>query len=121
MQRRARPSRPTWLAWLLSVALLVLLFAAYVVITHAAVGTRVPVGQAAMSRRDSIYFSIHLATILIACLFGFALGKWLNGLGVAFALLFVVVMVSSLAATQVVSYKLACGGGQNNIVRHWTC
>jgi len=37
------------------------------------------------------------------------------------ALLFFVVLVSSLTATQVVTYKLACSGGENDIVRHWTC
>ena len=121
MQRRARPTKPTWVAWLLAVALLLTLFAAYLVVTHKAVGTDVPIGNAALSRRDTIYFSIHLATLVIGCVLGFGLGKWLNGFGAAFALLFLVVLVSSLTATQVVTYKLACGGGQNNIVRHWIC
>ena len=121
MQRRARPSKPTWVAWLLSVVLLAALFAAYLVVTHRAVGTDVPVGNADLSQRDTIYFSIHLATLGIGCVVGFCLGKWLNGLGAAFALLFLVILVSSLTATQVATYKLACGGGQNNIVRHWTC
>ena len=121
MQRRARPSKPTWVAWLLSVVLLAALFAAYLVVTHRAVGTDVPVGNTELSQRDTIYFSIHLATLGIGGVVGFSLGKWLNGLGAAFALLFFVILVSSLTATQVVTYKLACGGGQNNIVRHWTC
>lgn len=121
MQLRARPSKPTWLAWLLSVVLLLLIFGAFIAVTHSAVGADVPVGNAAMSRRDTIYFSIHLATIVVGCLVGFLLGKWLNGLGAAFAVLFLVVLVSSLTATQVVTYKLACGGGENDIVRHWTC
>ena len=121
MQRRTRPSKPTWVAWLLSVVLLIATFAGYVFVTHAAVGSDVPVGNAALGERDAIYFSIHLATIVIGCFCGFILGKWLNGMGAAFALLFVVVLVSSLTGTQVVTYKLACGGGPNNIVRHWTC
>lgn len=121
MQRRARPSKPTWVAWLFSALLLLGLFAAYVFIVHRVVGTDVPVGQDAMSERDTIYFSIHLGVIVIGCLLGFILGKWLNGLGAALGLLFFVVLVSSLTATQVVTYKLACSGGENDIVRHWTC
>lgn len=121
MQRRARPAKPTWVAWLLSVVLLLCLFAGYIFATHAAVGADIPVSSAAMSRRDTVYFSIHLGSIVVGSVSGFALGKWVNGLGAAFALLFLVVLVTSLAATQVVTYKLACDGGQNNIVRHWTC
>ena len=121
MQPRARPSKPKWVAWLVASVSLLLIFAGYVAVTHAAVGREVPVGQAAMGRRDALYFSIHLATILLSSVIGFVLGKWLNGQGAAFALLFFVVMVSSLTTTQVVSYKLACGGGRNEIVRHWTC
>jgi len=121
MQRRARPTKPTWAAWLISVVVLPTLFAAYLVVTHKVVGTDVPIGNAALNQRDTIYFSIHLATLVVGCVLGFSLGKWLNGFGAAFALLFLVVLVSSLTATQVVTYKLACSGGQNNIVRHWTC
>lgn len=121
MQRRARPSKPTWVAWLLSLVLLLSLFAAYVAVTHTAVGTDVPVGNADLSQRDTIYFSIHLAAVIIGFVLGFSLGKWVNGQGAAFALLFLVILVSSLAATQVVTYKLACGAGRNDIVRHWTC
>ncbi len=121
MQRRARPTKPAWVAWLLSVVLLLTLFAAYLAVTHKVVGTDVPNGNAALSRRDTIYFSIHLATLVLGCVLGFSLGKWLNGFGAAFALLFLVVLVSSLTATQVLTYKLACDGGHNNIVRHWTC
>ncbi|MEP7216245.1 MAG: hypothetical protein ABI782_08330 [Anaerolineaceae bacterium] len=121
MQRRARPSKPAWAAWLLSVVVLLALFAAYVLVTHRTVGAEVPLGNAELNQRDTIYFSIHLATVVVGSVLGFALGKWLNGLGAAFALLFLVVLVSSLAVTQVVTYRLACDGGQNNIVRHWTC
>ncbi len=121
MQRRVRPSKPTWVVWLLSIVLLLLVFGVFIAVIHRVVGDDVPVGGAAMSRRDTVYFSIHLATILVGCLLGFVLGKWLNGLGAAFALLFLVVLVASLTATQVVTYKLACGGGENDIVRHWTC
>lgn len=121
MQRRARPSKPTWVAWLLSLVLLLSLFAAYVAATHAAVGTDVPVGNADLSQRDTIYFSIHLAAVIVGSVLGFSLGKWVNGQGAALALLFLVILVSSLAATQVVTYRLACSTGKNDIVRHWTC
>lgn len=71
-------------------------------------------------RRDLIYFEVHTGLLISAALIGFGLGKWLNGLGVAYATLFVVALASAMALTQVGSFALACEG-HNDIVRHWTC
>lgn len=120
MQRRARQPKPTWAAWLVSVAALCLLLAAYVAAANILVGADVPATDEAASRRDTVYFTIHLAGLLLALAAGFAVGKWINGLGVAFGLLFFVVVASSMSMGQVVAYQAACHG-QNDVIRHWTC
>ena len=57
----------------------------------------------------------------LAAAAGFALGKWFSGLGIAFALLFVVVVSVGMVGAQMGSYTLACDAHQNDILRHWTC
>jgi hypothetical protein len=74
-----------------------------------------------IEERDSIYFAIHGAGLLVAPVVGFALGKWLNGLGFAYAALFFVTLFALMAAAQVGSQALACSAGENDLIRHWTC
>ncbi len=120
MQRRARQPKPTWAAWLVSVAALCLLLAGYVIAANLLVGGDIPATDGEAGRRDTIYFTIHAAGMLVALIAGFAVGKWINGLGVAFGLLFFIVMATSMTMGQVVAYEAACHG-QNDVIRHWTC
>jgi hypothetical protein len=71
--------------------------------------------------RDTVYFWVHIGFFVAAAVGGFALGKWLNGLGVAYALLFVVVIAFAMAGLAIGSFSLACDGGHNDLIRHWTC
>lgn len=120
MQRRARPPKPTLVAWLLSCLLIGTTLAAYVIAAHILVGSDVPSSAAQADQRDTTYFAIHAAGLLFSLIAGFTLGKFLNGLGVAFGLLFFVVVGTAMSAGQVAAYQAACNG-QNGIIRHWTC
>lgn len=120
MNRRTRPPKPSWVAWSASVLLLAIIIASYVALAHLLTGSDVPSGDVETGRRDAVYFAIHGGTLLTALVAGFTLGKWLNGLGVAFALLFLVVVGATLSVGQIAAYQAACAG-QNDIIRHWTC
>jgi hypothetical protein len=100
--------------------LIILILAAFVTTAHFLVGTSAPGNSHEADRRDALYFTIHAATLLAALLLGFALGKWLNGLGLALGMLCFVVVASILALGQVAAYEAACHG-QNDIIRHWSC
>lgn len=108
------------MVWLFSILFFVIILSAYVASAHFAVGNDVPGNASQASRRDGLYFAIHGGTLLLALILGFLLGKWLNGLGVAFAALSFVVVASFLALGQVAAFQAACHG-QNDIIRHWTC
>jgi hypothetical protein len=71
--------------------------------------------------RDLVYLAIHGALLGGALVAGFILGKLLSGLGLAYAVLFVVVVTVAMVVTQVGSHALACKAERNDIVRHWTC
>ncbi len=72
------------------------------------------------NRRDAVYLAIHGTLLLVAATGGFALGRWLSGLGLAYAMLFVAVLLVVMIAAQAGSYELACNG-HNDLIRHWTC
>lgn len=120
VQRDGSQPRPTGLILLLTVALLVLLLAAYIGVMHALVEmSRVETDDDA-AQRDAAYAYLHLVLVAGAAIIGFVAGKWFNGLGIAFATLFVVVMVVGTLATQMVTFEMACHG-HNDVVRHWQC
>jgi MFS family permease len=73
-----------------------------------------------IERRDEAYALVHLGVLAIAAVSGFLLGRWFNGLGLAYALLFVIVVAISMLALLLGSYELACAG-HNDILRHWQC
>jgi hypothetical protein len=103
----------------LTLALLVFVLGLYVVCLYETVGG--PAETASdLNARDSLYFGIHGFFLLIAATTGFSLGKWINGLGVAFAVLLLVSTATAMVGTQVASYELACSG-HNDLVRHWEC
>jgi hypothetical protein len=94
--------------------------AMYGIAMHFTVGvSRVDLGRSA-SHRDTVYLWIHLVVLGIAVLAGFLAGRWLNGLGLAYAALFGSVIAIGMVAVMLGSHELACQG-HNDLVRHWTC
>jgi hypothetical protein len=73
-----------------------------------------------LERRDEAYAVVHLGVLGLATVSGFLLGKWFNGLGLAYALLFFIVVAVSMLALLLGSYELACHG-HNGLIRHWQC
>ena len=105
---------------LLTIALLFLLVAAYVGVMHAVVDVSKVANDHDANQRDRAYVFLHLVMIFGAGIIGFVMGKWFNGLGIAFATLFVIVITVGMLSVQLTSYELACHG-HNDLVRHWQC
>lgn len=114
----AGASRPYWLQALVSMLLVVLLVALYLVALWATFQYASPSENAA--DRDTIYFGIHGGALLIAGLAGFAAGRWLHASGVAYCVLVVAALAVLMIAAQAGAQTLACHG-HNDIVKHWTC
>jgi hypothetical protein len=110
--------KPTSLIVLLTLLLLLMLAVAYVGVMHALVDISRP--EHDIDRRDTAYTYVHLVMLLGAAIIGFLAGRWFNGLGVAFATLFVVALLVAMLTVQLTSYELACHG-HNDLVRHWQC
>ncbi len=120
MLRRAKTPKPASIQILVVAAGLFVLLAGYALLMHVTVDISRHTGKSEADARDLIYLYIHVGALVAAAALGFAAGKWLSGLGVAFALLFVLVLACAMAFAQAGSYELACRG-QNDILRHWTC
>ncbi len=103
-------------------ALLGLLFVlgAYLLVMHFTVHSTEVGDSRTAGERDATYAILHLAFLVGTVVVGFLLGKWLNGLGVAYATLFFLVMASSMVFLQLGAQTLACRG-HNDIIVHWTC
>lgn len=110
--------KPTGLIVFLTLLLLLMLLVAYVGVMNALVEISQP--EHDIERRDTAYAYVHLVLLFGAAVIGFLAGRWFNGLGVAFATLFVVVLGVGMLAVQLTSYELACHG-HNDLVRHWQC
>lgn len=119
MHRHAKRSKPAAIQILVVAAGLLLLIAAYALVMHLTVDISRE-GNSDADTRDLMYLYIHLGGLLGALVVGFSLGRWLSGLGIAFAVLFVVVLACSMVIAQAGTYQLACHG-QNDILRHWSC
>jgi len=72
------------------------------------------------NQRDLIYSYLHVGLLVLGTVVGFLLGKWYNGLGFAFATLFLITILLGMAFLQIGSYELACRG-HNDLIRHWQC
>ncbi|MBK6319753.1 MAG: hypothetical protein IPI85_06305 [Dehalococcoidia bacterium] len=120
MQPNQRRGRPASLMVFLTLALLLGLLAAYVGVMHAIVDVSRIGGDHDANERDAAYSYLHLVFLAGSAAIGFGAGKWLNGLGIAFGTLFVIVVAVGMLAVQLSSYSLACHG-HNDIVRHWQC
>jgi hypothetical protein len=121
MERPSRLSRPHWQQALAALGGLLLFVAAYLVAMRLTVDVSEPGKGYSPDYRDTVYFWLHAGTLATAAIAGFALGKWLNGLGVAYALLFVLVVAFAMAGFALGSFSLACHAGHNDLIRHWTC
>lgn len=73
-----------------------------------------------IERRDEAYLVVHGGILLFAAILGFLLGKWMNGLGLAYSVLFVILTGLVMLTVLFGSYELACHG-HNGLVRHWEC
>lgn len=120
MARRRRRVKPHGAQ--VGVALVSLAFfaAAYLSLMRATLDySRLESGRTA-SDRDEVYFVLHTGLLAGALVAGFIVGKWLNGLGAAYATLFGVFLVAFMVLAQIGSYELACEG-HNDLIRHWVC
>jgi len=121
MERPSRPSRPHWLQALAALGGLLLFVGAYLVAMRLSLDISRPGRSYNPDYRDAVYFWLHTGILAVAAIAGFSLGKWLNGLGVAYALLFVLVVSFAMAGFALGSFSLACHAGHNDLIRHWTC
>ncbi len=117
----SRGPRPAALQAALVLGGFLVLAAIYLAAMRLSVGISEINDRSDADRRDSFYLLLHAALLLLAGVTGFGLGRWLSGLGLAYALLFLVLLSLVMIATQVGSHELACSAGRNDIVRHWTC
>lgn len=104
-----------------TLALCALIASGYVAAMRTLLEVSVLSNETDLERRDEVYLIVHGGTVLVAAVLGFLVGKWLNGLGLAYALLFVIVTLVAMMALLLGSYELACEGGQNGLIRHWEC
>lgn len=118
--RPERRPRPAWIQAIVAVSSLLLLTAFYLLLMRLSLDVS-RVGSAAdADRRDLVYLLLHASLLLFAGALGFALGRWLSGLGIAYAVLFVAVLAVAMAFAQIGSQRLACEG-HNDLIRHWEC
>ena len=120
MQPYPERSKPHAVQLLVSLTVLVLLGAAYVAAMYALIDLSQVDTDREANDRDTAYAILHVGLLTGAAMIGFGVGKWLNGLGFAYATLFVLVLAVLMVVAQLSSYELACHG-HNDLIRHWTC
>ena len=121
MRRRSRAPRPAALQVALAVGGLLAFTAAYLLAMRLSLDVSVIKEKTDADHRDAVYLAIHGGVLLAAMAGGFTLGRWLNGLGLAYAVLFLVVLSLVMVSAQLGSYEVACEAGHNGLIRHWTC
>lgn len=120
VQQFERRSKPHAVQLLVTALLLIVLGAAYVAAMRALLGiSRIEAPEDAV-QRDQVYAAVHIAFLALSAMTGFFAGKWLNGLGLAYATLFFLVLLVFMVGVQLTTYELACRG-HNDLVRHWQC
>jgi len=115
-----REPRPPAFQWFVTVAALLVLAGIYVLAMRLSLDVSRLEGTTTPSDRDFYYLLLHSAVLILGGTAGFLLGKWLNGLGFAFAVLFILVLAFAMVGLQMATYQAACQG-YNDIIRHWTC
>ena len=73
------------------------------------------------NERDTVYLIVHGSILIGGALAGFGLGRWLGGLAVGYTVFIVVLLCVVMAGAMAGSQTLACHGGRNDVIRHWTC
>jgi hypothetical protein len=116
-----RDVRHTWIPITTASLALVGLAVVYLVLLRLALDSSLPNRGYTQDERDALYLIIHGGILVAAPLLGFLVGKFFHNLGFAFGLLFLAVIVVVMVATLIGSRELACRGGHNDLVRHWTC
>lgn len=120
MVRRRRPARAFGVQLVVALAWLVVLAASYLALMRATLDySRLETGRTA-SDRDEIYLVMHMGLLATALVLGFIVGKWLNGMGTAYATLFATFLAVFMVVAQLGSYELACAG-HNGLIRYWVC
>ena len=120
MERPRKQPKPVVVQALVATAGFLLFAGLYLALMHLTVGvSQLEPGEAA-DHRDRVYLAIHSGVALISLFGGFAMGKWLNGLGLGYALLLFGLVVTMMVAAQFASFSLACHG-ENDLLRHWEC
>jgi hypothetical protein len=120
VQHAPRQSRSPALQAAVTIFAVVLLGAVYIGAMRAVLGVSKADTPSQANHRDLVYVYLHVAILAVSAALGFAAGKWLSGLGFAFATLFVICVVVFVVSVQLSSYELACHG-HNDLVRHWQC
>lgn len=117
---RIRRRRPVALHVLVVGSGLLLLTAGYLGAMRATIDLSRTDASRSIESRDLVYLVLHTGLALASVVLGFVAGKFLSGLGLAYAALFVAFTLVLMAAVQMGSFALACEG-HNDLVRHWTC
>lgn len=115
-----RRSKPAYVQVVVTVCLLMVLFAAYLIAMHLTVPMSKRTGIGSIDHRDLVYVIIHASVLLVGVALGFLEGKWMSGLGIAFAVLLFAVLIVGMVGIQLGSFAAACHG-HNDLIRHWTC
>ena len=109
---------PAWAAVLAIVGLVVFLDGAYIGVMQLLIDVSKPTEDA--DTRDLVYLYVHVGFLAVAAILGFLLGKWVNGLGFACAVLVVTVLAVSMVLALLTSRAVTCNG-DTEFLRHWTC
>lgn len=121
MARARRKPKPGWLQFLVAFFVTLAFLGVYVAVMRAFMDRAQVDVDTTADERDLVLLYVHLGVLAFTAIAGFAAGKWLNGLGVAYATLFLAVLAVSMVLMQVGSYRLACERGEDGIIRHWSC
>jgi uncharacterized membrane protein YoaK (UPF0700 family) len=109
---------PAWAATLAILGLVVFLDGAYIGVMQLLIDVSAP--DEDPDRRDLVYLYVHVGFLGVGAILGFLLGKWVNGLGVAFAVFVVTVLAVSMLFAVLASRAITCNTDAE-FLRHWTC
>ena len=118
MRVKHQSRMPGWAAVLAVVGLVVFLDGAYLGVMQLLIDVSDPTEDP--DTRDLVYLYVHLGFLLVAGILGFLLGKWVNGLGFACAVLVATVLAVSMVFALLTSRAVTCNGDAE-FLRHWTC
>ncbi|MEX0781833.1 MAG: hypothetical protein WD557_04220 [Dehalococcoidia bacterium] len=118
MRVQSRQRMPSWAVVLAVLGLLVFLDGAYIGVMQLLIDVSDPTEDP--DTRDLVYLYVHVGFLLVGAILGFLLGKWVNGLGFACAVLVVTVLATSMVFALLTSRAVTCNSDAE-FLRHWTC